>query len=113
MSDQYTAYVGAENIEVGRTAGIYANTVLKGKGNVVEISELPGSSADIDRHKGFVESISSFPGIHLVAKLDGGEESIRTAINILEKQPFKRENRLQSTLIDSSNVRIMKLQNQK
>ncbi|TKT87605.1 substrate-binding domain-containing protein [Dyadobacter frigoris] len=193
MSDQYTAYVGAENIEVGRTAGIYANTVLKGKGNVVEISELPGSSADIDRHKGFVEAISRFPGIRLVAKLDGdwdkysfendltallksdrlidfiycqndrraisafeickklglqkrikiigvdglngknegidlvdrdilnatiiyptgGEESIRTAINILGKQPFKRENRLQSTLIDSSNVRIMKLQNQK
>ena len=193
MSDQYTAYVGAENIEVGHTAGIYANTVLKGNGNIIEISELPGSSADIDRHKGFVETIVRFPGLRLIAKLDGnwdknsfeepltkllksntqidfiycqndrraisafgickklglekrikiigvdglngknegidlvyrdilnatiiyptgGEESIRTAINILYKQPFKRENRLQSTLIDSSNVRIMKLQNEK
>lgn len=54
-SDQYTAYVGADNVEVGQVAGTYANTLLKGKGKVIEISELPGSSADIDRHKGFIE----------------------------------------------------------
>jgi ABC-type sugar transport system substrate-binding protein len=34
-SDQYTAYVGADNVEVGRTAGIYANALLKSTGNVV------------------------------------------------------------------------------
>ncbi|MBD2757602.1 hybrid sensor histidine kinase/response regulator transcription factor [Spirosoma validum] len=192
-SDQYTAYVGADNVEVGRTAGIYANTLLNGAGNVVEIGESPGSSADIDRHRGFAEVISKHSGIRLVAKLDGdwdkrsfdekltqllkaqpaiqlifaqndrtalkahkvcqqaglgkqvkvigvdglpgknegidlvergileatvlyptgGKEAIRTAIAILHKQPFKRENRLPITLIDSTNVRIMKLQNQK
>ncbi len=62
-SDQYTAYVGADNVEVGRTAGTYANTLLNGTGNVVEIGESPGSSADIDRHHGFAEAISRHAGI--------------------------------------------------
>lgn len=70
-SDQYTAYVGADNVEVGRTAGIYANALLKGRGNVVEIGESPGSSAGIDRHRGFVEAISNHPGIRLVKKFEG------------------------------------------
>lgn len=192
-SDQYTAYVGADNVEVGRIAGAYTNTLLKGTGKVIEIGEKPGSSVDIDRHKGFMETISRFPGIRLTAKLDGdwdkysfeaplakllethrdidiifcqndrralkafkvcknlalkkkirligvdgltgpnggidlvdrdilnatilyptgGEEAIRTAISILHKQPFKRENQLQITMIDSTNVRIMKLQSDK
>jgi ABC-type sugar transport system substrate-binding protein len=58
-SDQYTAYVGANNVEVGRTAGMYANALLKSNGNVVEIGESPGSSADIDRHRGFVDVLAA------------------------------------------------------
>jgi len=192
-SDLYTAYVGADNVEVGRNAGLYAHQLLKGTGTVVEIGESPGSSADIDRHTGFMAVISTHPGIRLLAKLEGdwdkrsfadkltsllkatpavqlifaqndrtalkaynvcrqlgldkqvkiigvdglpgqnegidlvdrdilsatvlyptgGKEAIRTAMAILKKQPFKRENRLPITLIDSSNVRIMKLQNEK
>lgn len=70
-SGQYTAYVGADNVDVGRTAGTHANTLLKGTGNVVEIGESPGSSADIDRHRGFMEAIGHQPGIRLVTKLAG------------------------------------------
>jgi signal transduction histidine kinase/DNA-binding response OmpR family regulator len=40
----------------------------------------------------------------------GGEEAIRTALKILNKQPFIKENLLQTTVIDSTNVRIMQLQ---
>lgn len=43
----------------------------------------------------------------------GGGEAILTAVNILEKKPFKKENQLFTTVIDSTNVRIMKLQNEK
>ncbi len=43
----------------------------------------------------------------------GGKEAIRTAVAILKKQPFRRENRLPITLIDSSNVELMKLQGDK
>ena len=53
LSQNYTAYVGASNYEVGSSAATFANSILKGKGNVLEISDIPGSSADIDRHKGF------------------------------------------------------------
>ncbi len=70
-SDQYTAYVGADNVEVGRTAGRYARTVLSGRGTVVEIGESPGSSADIDRHEGFMQGIQEFPRLQLVKKLQG------------------------------------------
>ena len=40
----------------------------------------------------------------------GGEEAIQIAFNILNKQPYKRENILPTVVIDSTNVRIMKLQ---
>jgi signal transduction histidine kinase/AraC-like DNA-binding protein/ABC-type xylose transport system substrate-binding protein len=43
----------------------------------------------------------------------GGQEAIITALQILEHKPFNKENPLATTIIDSSNVRIMKLQNDK
>lgn len=43
----------------------------------------------------------------------GGQEAILTAVNILEHKPYKKENQLFTTIIDSSNVRIVKLQNEK
>ena len=43
----------------------------------------------------------------------GGGEAILTAISILEHKPYKKENQLYTTVIDSTNVRIMKLQNEK
>ncbi|AIZ65081.1 hypothetical protein PK28_07245 [Hymenobacter sp. DG25B] len=43
----------------------------------------------------------------------GGEEAIRTALKILNKQPFKRENTLGTIVIDSTNVRTMQQQTDK
>jgi ABC-type sugar transport system substrate-binding protein/DNA-binding response OmpR family regulator/nitrogen-specific signal transduction histidine kinase len=40
----------------------------------------------------------------------GGEEAIRTALKILNKERFIKENILQTTVIDSTNVRIMQMQ---
>ncbi len=40
----------------------------------------------------------------------GGEEAIRTAFQILAKKNFQRENVIQTTVIDSTNVRYMQLQ---
>lgn len=40
----------------------------------------------------------------------GGEEIIRTAVKILNKENFPKENLIQTTVIDSTNVRIMQLQ---
>ena len=40
----------------------------------------------------------------------GGQETIQTAFKILGKQPYKKEIDLQTLVIDSSNVRLIKLQ---
>ncbi|CAN5599047.1 substrate-binding domain-containing protein [soil metagenome] len=193
VSENYTAFVGASNYEVGVNAATFANSVLKGKGNVLEVSDIPGSSADIDRHKGFTEFLQQHTGIQYIKKVyeegdedpsgekltsfleadsniqlifaqndrlafsaskvckkmglenrikiigvdglpgenggidlvekgileatilypTGGEEAILTAVKIARNNPYKKENRLVTTIIDSSNVRIMKLQNEK
>jgi len=196
LSGNYTAYIGASNYKVGLDAGAYANALLKGRGNVMEIGGRDvGSSADIGRHTGFKDFIKQYEGIKYVARLSedwdaapgeaekdltnelirnnnvqliftqndriglgcykvckklglenkifiigvdglpgrnggidlvdrgmlkatilyptGGKEAIQTAANILENKPFQKENQLYTSIIDSSNVRMMHLQSQK
>lgn len=70
-SGKYTAFVGADNEKIGRTIGEYIATRLGGKGTVVEIRGLEGSSPAIERHKGFVSAIRKYPGIRLLASESG------------------------------------------
>ncbi|THU36121.1 response regulator [Niastella caeni] len=187
-SDKYTAFIGAENFEVGQNAGQFAVSVLKGKGKVMEITAPEDASPFIDRHNGFIHVISRYPGIQFLKKakagnaqhfdstikeagepdlifahndamandayqscqrlgidkkvkiigVDGlpvkgmgldmvanksiiatvlyptaGKEAILTALNILSNKPFKKENQLFTTVIDSGNVRLMKMQAEK
>lgn len=81
-SQKYTAYIGADNFEMGRLMGEYIATRLKGKGRVLEIMGLKGSSPAIERHNGFVSALKAYPGITLVASLQGDwtEESAIKAI---------------------------------
>ena len=71
LSDKYTAYIGADNYEIGRAIGEYIANLLHGKGRVVEITGLSGSTPAMDRHQGFMNVISSYPDIRLLAKADG------------------------------------------
>jgi len=189
-SYMYTAYVGADNYQIGKMAGEYLGTNFKGKINVMEVMGLPGSSPAIERDKGFSDGLRRFPNITLTLKIHGdwvranatsalahikdklspinavfaqndvmadatmgilkglkphnkvkvigvdglpgihgglqmvsdqnitasllyptgGKEAIVTAFHILNKEPFARDNILQSLVIDSSNVQLMKLQ---
>ena len=70
-SEAYTAYVGANNYLIGKEAGNYAVKLLNGKGKIVEITGLQGSSPAINRHNGFMEVISQYPDIELVASESG------------------------------------------
>ena len=81
-SEKFTAIIGADNHEMGRQMGEYIATQLKGHGRVLEIKGLKGSSPAIERHEGFVEALSAYPGITLVASLQGDwtEESAIKAI---------------------------------
>jgi len=64
--DTYTTFIGADNRAIGRAAGEYAATLLNGKGNVVEIKGLPGSTPARDRSEGFREAIAAYPDIHII-----------------------------------------------
>jgi signal transduction histidine kinase/DNA-binding response OmpR family regulator len=70
-SHKYTAFIGADNHEIGRVMGEYVGMALKGHGNVVEITGLKTSSPAIERHRGFCDALKSFPGIRLVGSLPG------------------------------------------
>lgn len=72
LSDKYTAYIGADNYELGKAIGNYVANMLHGQGNVVEIAGLTGSTPAMDRHQGFVAAISPYPGIQLLAREDAG-----------------------------------------
>lgn len=72
LSDKYTAYIGADNYEIGKAIGNYVVNMLHGKGNVVEIAGLTGSTPAMDRHQGFVSGITPYPGIKLLAREDAG-----------------------------------------
>ena len=189
-SSSYTAYVGANNFEIGKMAGEYTAESLEGKGNVLEVMGLPGSSPAIERQRGFSEALKKYPGMKIInqvygnwlkkdteAQLDkiknslhqvdaifahndqmasgarkilnelklskqikvigidalpgqggglqmvsskiltasvlyptGGKEAISTAFKILNKESFSKENILQTLVIDSTNVDLMKLQ---
>lgn len=54
-SKKYTAYVGADNYEIGRKAGEYIADRLGGKGRVIEITGLRGSTPAVERHRGMME----------------------------------------------------------
>ena len=186
-TESYTAYVGANNYQIGKEAGLYAIGVLKGKGNIAEVRGTKGSTSDAERHKGFVDALAKAPEIQIVAEVwgnylldeakkqlqlvfqqhpnidlvfamndpmaagahqaaiqfngklpfivgvdalidggikniennvqdasfiypTGGEKVIDLAMKILHKQPFERENILNTTVVDKSNVRMLQLQ---
>jgi ABC-type sugar transport system substrate-binding protein len=70
-SEKWTAYVGADNYEIGRKAGLYIVNTLKGNGTVVEILGLEGSSPAIERHRGFMDEIRQFSGIKIISSASG------------------------------------------
>ena len=189
-SKLYTAYVGGNNLEVGRAAGRYIGNLLDGHGSVLEIEGAAGASPAVDRHRGLAAALAAYPGIGLVAQVPGdwkrpsvlqnlpavlrahpevnlifahndrmalgayqvckqlglgrrvrvvgvdglpgaqggiqlvqdgvltatllyppgGEEAIRTAMKILQRRPYDKENILGTMVIDSTNVLTMKMQ---
>jgi len=70
-SQKFTAFISADNYEMGRVMGEYIASQLHGKGRVVEIMGLEGSSPAIERHNGFADALKRFPGIEVVATLQG------------------------------------------
>lgn len=181
----YSAYLGADNIEVGRIAGKYIISSSKGAANVIEIKGGALTSPVYERSLGFNQIVKQYPNIKVTSvnvdeygrpkndfndlldtnpKIDfiycfndiiannawkiaktkglekkikfigvdglngtnggiqlikdgvldatvlyptGGSEAIRLALNIFKKEIFSKNNKLNTTLIDSINADIM------
>ncbi len=69
-SHKYTAFVSADNYEMGRQMGRYVVNRLNGKGRVMEVLGLEGSSPAEERHKGFTDALKE-SDVEIVATIQG------------------------------------------
>lgn len=65
-TDDYTAYVTANNEDIGQRAADFINESLAAPAEIIEIKGWELSSSSAARHKGFEERLSSFPGYTIV-----------------------------------------------
>ena len=57
-SEEYTTFIGADNYEIGRAAGLFINSLLKKKKTtIVEVWGREGSSSARDGHNGFSDAL--------------------------------------------------------
>jgi ABC-type sugar transport system substrate-binding protein/DNA-binding response OmpR family regulator/nitrogen-specific signal transduction histidine kinase len=87
-TEDYTAYVGADNYQIGKEVGLYAAGILNGRGNIVEIRGWNGSTSDAERHAGFVDGLKNYPDIRIIAEARGNflkEEAKLQMSNILRE----------------------------
>jgi ribose transport system substrate-binding protein len=55
--EDYTCFIGADNVKIGREAGKFLVNLLGGKGNIVELEGLMTSTPGQERHAGFMQGI--------------------------------------------------------
>lgn len=70
LSQKYTAYIGADNYQIGQEVGLYLANTLKGEGCIVELTGLGGSTPAMERTLGFADAIAAYPDLHLISVND-------------------------------------------
>ena len=87
-TDKYTAFIGCDNYHIGKSMGTFIAQKLQGKGRIVEICGLNGSSPAMERHLGFMDAIKPYPGIQMIASEGGNwkeEGGVQAMKRILKK----------------------------
>lgn len=87
---QVLCHVASDNVAGGVMAGEFLAKKLEGKGNVVELVGIPGTSAARDRGKGFNDAIATFKDIKVVASQAADfsrDKGLKVFENILQAQP--------------------------
>ncbi|MBC8767673.1 substrate-binding domain-containing protein [Arenibacter sp. BSSL-BM3] len=84
-NQKYTAYVGADNIEVGRNAAKIIVSNVQDSLRVIEIRGLAGSSPADERSLGFHQILDKFPKIKFAGTIEGDweKESITESLREL------------------------------
>lgn len=78
----YAAYVGAADIEMGRSAARFLAERIGDKGTVIQLEGTPGASATLDRKKGFEEEMARHPQIKVVSYV--GNYKLSDAVAVME-----------------------------
>ncbi|GIZ09249.1 substrate-binding domain-containing protein [Flavobacterium sp. UMI-01] len=87
-TSNYSTYLGADNIEVGRIAGKYIVSRSNAKANIVEIKATTEISPSIERSLGFKQIVSQFPNIKTKSITALDLESINNDfIKVLDSMP--------------------------
>lgn len=87
-SDKYTAYIGADNNEIGSSMGEYLAGTLTDGGRILELSGLSTSSPAIERSNGFDSVVQCRPGISIVEHLSADwteQGAFRTVDSLLSE----------------------------
>jgi ABC-type sugar transport system substrate-binding protein/AraC-like DNA-binding protein/CheY-like chemotaxis protein/nitrogen-specific signal transduction histidine kinase len=89
-SENYTAFVGADNIEIGRNAANYILLKANNKtARIIEIKGLSGSSPAFERSLGFNHILNQSENLELIGSIDGNWEAIsikKEFENLLKKE---------------------------
>ena len=83
------SHIASDNVAGGRLAGEYLAKALNGKGNIAIINS-PVVTSVLDRVQGFRESISKFPGLKIVADVNGQgvrDKALQATTDILQANP--------------------------
>ena len=86
-SGELKAFIGYDAIQAGKNSAKALGEALDGKGKIVEIQGIMGTSVAQERSKGFNEGIKAFPGIKIVAtqpaEFDRGK-ALNVMTNVLQ-----------------------------
>ena len=84
------SHIASDNVAGGKMAGDLIAQKLGGKGNVVELTGVPGTDAARDRSKGFLEAMAAAPGLKVVASQTANfdrTQGLNVMENILQAHP--------------------------
>lgn len=92
-SDKFTAFMGADNYNIGQTMGKLIAGHMKGAGTLVEITGLKGSSPAIERHNGFIDALKQYPGIRVISS-ELGDWTEKSGEKAMEEVLLKYDGRI-------------------
>ncbi len=86
---EVVSHIASDNVAGGRLAGEYMARLLNGRGTIALINQ-PVVSSVLDRVQGFREAIAKFPGIKVVADVNGQgvrDKALQATTDILQANP--------------------------
>lgn len=87
---EVVSHVASDNIAGGKMAADFINEKLGGKGNVIELQGIAGTSAARDRGQGFNEQLATYPDLKVVAAQPADfdrTKGLSVMENLLQAQP--------------------------